>query len=809
MGSFAKTINNATIVGERAVVVTHGNTTTKLGSFIDGGWGYAIHNPKTPRPWINVMSNGRFGLVLSQAGSGFSWIENCQFKRINRWDQDLVADAHGTYFYIQDVQRPEQIWSATYQPTRIEADHESVEHYPGYTKFLRSVDGISSELTIFIPSGTDAQVAILKLRNDRSSIAKLRMASYIDWWLGNNGEGHREFNRLFVETEFHRNYTIAWKHPNLPEGKRETEHLTFVAYHAVIGADVEAWCGDKAAFFGSPASPQAPQGLIDGKAGEITGRWDDPIASAWVRAELQPGEEKTIVFMIGAAKNTADAKAAIQSMTVHDALEAFEATKLHWRNQLSECVVTTPNEEFNTLVNIWFPYQAEAGRIDARCAYYQQGGAYGYRDQLQDSLMFLATNPAKTLHQLRLHAAAMYEDGGVRHWWFPDVPVFCHSHHSDTCLWLAFGLLSYIEETNDLQSLNEKLPFLSRETEQPESMGTLLEHVKRGIGRALSKLSPRGIPLIGAGDWNDGLSHAGIEGKGESVWMAMFLYDILNRWSPILSEMGDEAAATEYKAAAERLQKAVEAHGWDGDWYIAGTNDTGSAFGSKAAKEGSIFLNPQTWSVLTQIASPERQATAMSSAMTHLRKPYGALLLAPAFTKVDPYIGYITRYAPGLRENGGVYSHASTWAVMALVRVDQLEEAFNLYQAMCPNKPDDQAMHYTAEPYVMPGNVDGPDSPHEGRAGWTWYTGSAAWMRRVALDELLGIRATREGLVIHPRGRKEWKQYSVVRPFRGNTYCITVIKDDSGPSMTVNGKAHEGPLNSAPNGETIEVVVRH
>lgn len=809
MGSFAKSTSNALIAGDRAVITAPMGKTHPLGHFAEDGWGYRITNPRTPRPWINVLSNKRYGLVVSQAGSGFSWIENCQFKRINRWDQDLVADAHGKYFYIQEIQSPEEIWSATYQPTQTEAESEAITHYPGYSVFDRSVNGIESSLSIFIPEDLDAEIVILKLKNTRSVTARLRVASYIDWWLGNNGEGHREFNRLFIETTFGANHTVAWKHPNLPEGKRETEHLTFVAFHAVVGADLEAWSGDKAAFLGTPASPQKPQALITGNPGEITGRWDDPIASAWVRADLAPGEERTIIFVTGAAKTVQEAEKIANSITVHDAMKAFDDTKREWQQRLTACQVTTPDRDFDTLVNIWFPYQAETGRVDARCAYYQQGGAYGYRDQLQDSLMFLATDPAKTLHQLKLHASAMYDDGGVRHWWFPDVPVYCHSHHSDTCLWLAFGMLSYLDETNDLDCLTEQISFLSRETEQPGTEGTMVEHVKRGIARALGKRSERGIPLIGAGDWNDGLSHAGIDGKGESVWMAMFLFDVMKHWAPILHEIGDHETAKQYELEAENLRQAVEAHGWDGEWYVAGTDDTGAAFGSHKAAEGSIFLNPQTWSVLTNIGSKERQATAMQSAMSKLNKPYGALLLAPAFTKVNPYIGYITRYAPGLRENGGVYSHASTWAVMALVRVGELEKAFQLYQAMCPNKPDDTAVHYTAEPYVMPGNVDGPDSPHEGRAGWTWYTGSAAWMRRVALDELLGIRATREGLVIHPRGRKEWKQYSVVRPFRGNTYRITVIKDGSEPSMTVNGQTHVGPLCIAPVGETIEVVVRH
>jgi cellobiose phosphorylase len=385
------------------------------------------------------------------------------------------------------------------------------------------------------------------------------------------------------------------------------------------------------------------------------------------------------------------------------------------------------------MCNSWLPYQAIAGRLFAKCAYYQQGGAYGYRDQLQDSLMLLDWDPAHTLLQLGRHAEAMYEDGGVRHWWHPGTDIFVRSHHSDTCLWLAFGVLAYLETTNDTAALDEDFAFLSRETEKPSSHGTLWAHCLRGIDRTLSKLSPRGLPLLGAGDWNDGLSHAGIEGIGESVWLAMFLFDILTRWQPFLEKTGQHDVARKFADAAVGLKQAVNDHAWDGEWYIAGTRDDGKPFGSHTCEEGKIFLNPQTWAVISGIAPPERVEQAMNSVRKHLLCPFGALLLQPAYSKVDPYIGYITRYAPGLRENGGVYSHASTWAIKAFTMIDDQETALAIYRGMLPPlRAEADVELYAAEPYVMPGNVDGPDSPYKGRAGWTWYTGSAAWMVRVA-----------------------------------------------------------------------------
>jgi cellobiose phosphorylase len=324
-----------------------------------------------------------------------------------------------------------------------------------------------------------------------------------------------------------------------------------------------------------------------------------------------------------------------------------------------------------------------------------------------------------------------------------------------------------------------------------------------GIHRALGKRSSRGLPLIGAGDWNDGLSHAGIDGKGESVWLAMFLFDILNRLNPVLREMGMGEEASLHAQAASELQEAVDRHAWDGEWFIAGTRDDGKPLGSRTCTDGAISLNPQTWSVISGIASKERQEQAIDSVRKQLLKPYGALLLAPAYRKVDPYVGYITRYAPGLRENGGVYSHASTWAIQALAMLGDVEGAYGLFRGMMPPLRSSQNPDlYASEPYVMPGNIDGPDSPYEGRAGWTWYTGSAAWMRRMAVERILGVRATREGLLISPSLPNGWTGFTMRRPFRGDVLAIAVEGRHTSyeivaPGADMNGAFINGPGNGS------------
>jgi len=703
------------------------------GYFDAGSKEFVITDVLTPRPWANVMSNDKYGLVLSQAGGGFSWADNCQLYRISRWEQDLVQDAYGRYLYIQDLDAPSDLWSTTYQPTRRSADIDEVRHGLGSTTFIREFNGLRTEHTVFVPREDCAEVWIVEVQNLTDQPRRIRLGSYLEWHLGSIGDWHREFHRLFMESRGAGKTLVAWKHPGLVEHKRTEAQEPLRSFVSWSGVDGVLWVTDKQEWLGRAGSPAAPRAFFGDVSLSTTARWDEPVAGGLASIELGPNESRTIVITIGAAPSEA---AALELSGKYDADSArieLAATLKGWHDRCAAMNVATGDEAIDFMSNSWLPYQAIAGRLWAKCAYYQQGGAYGYRDQLQDSLMLLDSDPARTLVQLGRHAEAMYEDGGVRHWWHPDTDIFVHSHHSDTCLWLSYGVLAYLDATGNTAALDDNYRFLSRETEKPGEQGSLWNHCLRGINRALSRRSSRGLPLLGAGDWNDGLSHAGIDGKGESVWMAMFLFDILKRFAPILRSLGQPETADRFESEAASLQAAVNEHAWDGEWYIAGTRDDGKPFGSHVCESGKIFLNPQTWAVITGIAPADRAERALLSVREHLLTDFGALLLQPAYSQVDPYIGYITRYAPGLRENGGVYSHASTWAVWAFAKAGDMDTAKAIYKGMLPQlRSQADADLYAAEPYVMPGNVDGPDSPYAGRAGWTWYTGSAAWMVRVA-----------------------------------------------------------------------------
>lgn len=768
---------------------------------------FVLSSLHTPRPWTNVLSNGDYGLVLSHTGGGFSWRRNSQLERLTRWEQDLAVDAYGRWLYLYESST-DSLFSTTFAPLREPAEFETVRHGLGYTVFERRFADLRTSHTVFVPEGACAEHWLVEVENRSGRDRELRLGGYLEWFLGPQGDWHREFHRLFVSLEAADRALFAWKRPGLVEGARVPSDPALVAYLAVAGLEGLRWFGDKAQWLGPEGRLERPEALIDGRAPHNTGRWDDPAGAFTAPLALPAGATVRFAVTLGAEDALACARGAAEIPLAEIERRLSETRDFH-RERCGALQIETGDPAFDLMNNGWLPFQAEVGRMKARCAYYQQGGAYGYRDQLQDSLALLETDPGVTERQIALHAEAMYEDGGVRHWWHPGTEIFVPSHHSDTCLWLAYATLEHLEETGDFEALARPLRFLSRETQGFAGQATLLDHCRRGIQRFLDDRTDRGLPRIRGGDWNDGLSHVGIDGKGESVWLAMFGYLILNRFAEVLTRTGDAAGAAEYQAEAERLRVAVETHGWDGEWYLAGTRDDGRPFGSQENREGRIFLNPQTWAVISGIASPERAAQAMGAVRRHLIKPYGALLLSPAYAEVDPFIGYITRYAPGLRENGGVYSHASTWAVQALAQMGDSEGAQALYRSMLPPvRAAADASRYQAEPYVMPGNVDGSDSPYEGRAGWTWYTGSAAWMRRIGVRWILGVRPEWDGLTIAPSRSAGLGRVSLVRPFRGDRFYIA-IEPGARHRLLVDGAEHPGgPIPASGEGRDREVVAQ-
>jgi len=451
----------------------------------------------------------------------------------------------------------------------------------------------------------------------------------------------------------------------------------------------------------------------------------------------------------------------------------FDEVHQRWAALLGTVEVSTPDDAMNIMQNTWLKYQAISGRMWGRTAYYQTGGAYGFRDQLQDSALWLVIDPGETKKQILLHARHQFTDGTVYHWWHPISEIGLRNQISDNLLWMPFVLNSYLDETNDFSILESREPYVNDQTP-----ATVYDHCARAIDRALDRFSGRGLPLIGGGDWNDGLSAVGLDMKGESVWLGHFLHRILCDFSSIAEKCGDQGRAERYTSRAAELRTRLNTVAWDGEYYIGATKDSGEKLGSSENAEGTIWLNPQTWAIIGEVADKPRAHQVMDVVEEKLEHEIGPLLLYPAYKTPDKEIGYLTRYAPGVRENGGVYTHGATWAVIAAAMLGRGGSAYRIYSKLTPvyrgSKPD----QYFAEPYVTAGNIEGPDSAFYGRGGWTWYSGSATWLFRVGLEWILGVRATRDGLLIDPCIPKSWKGYTVRRRFRGITYNITVRNPD-------------------------------
>ncbi len=745
------------------------------GHFSEDGREYVITDPRPPRPWVNVVANPRAGFVVSQTGSGFSFIENSQLAAVTRWRQDLVEDLSGKFLYVKDADSGD-LWSLSPAPAWAPFDSFACRHGFGYTAFETSRSGIDGTWTLFCHANEPAEIWRVSLRNASGRPRRLLLCGVLEWCCGVAPSPRREFGKLFLETKFDgdRRAIVArnhmWDVPSERFGHWNTS-FPFVSAFSTSEEVVSAQ-GDKAAFQGRYGSLRAPAALL-GKGGPPAfGRHEDPVAALVVEVVLAPGESRTIGFAL-ATSESEEAAAELGSRFVRDeeSRRALEEVTASWRTRLAAHRMESPDPIFDAVVNDWARYQAIAARLWARCGYYQQSGAFGFRDQLQDSQVFLTIDPGRCREQIRLHAGHQFRDGSVVHWWHPLTEQGLATKMTDDLLWLAFVSASFMKETGDFSILKDEAPFLDE-----EGAFSLKEHVERAFRRVFSRMSPRGIPLIGAGDWNDGLSAMGLLDKGESVWLGEFLAGLLADWSEISRRTGAPALAEDFAERRAALVAALNTHAWDGSWYRRGTLDDGSVLGSARNRVGRIFLNAQTWAILNDVAPKDRAAACLAAVKEHLVTEAGALLLAPAFDRPVPEIGYITRYGPGLRENGGVYTHAATWAIAAAAKAKDAALVEKLLVAIHPANKDPE--RYAAEPYVLPGNVDGPASPHHGRAGWTWYTGSAAWLHRVVAEWVFGVRPGWDGLTIDPCLPPSWRSAKMVRPWRGVSLEIEIARGE-------------------------------
>ena len=749
----------------------------KYGHFSDSGASYTVTDWRTPRPWINVISNGQWGVTVSQAGGGYSWLEHSMLNRITRWQQDTVGDHCGKFLLLRDNDTGRS-WSITPQPLKPAFEKYSCVHGMGYTVFNTRAFGIEAEWTIFVPQNMKCEVWTLKLKNVSGKKRNISLISYLELLLGVFPDWHREFHNLFVKTKFDKkNKAILadsnlWTAP-LPGDAGWNKGWPFTAVFAA-SAEPSSFTCDKEEIFGAYNSWHDARFLKEGGAmSGRTGMGFEPVVSMKFDLELADGASEEINFMLGALRHDTfkkDYPAYMKALRKPQAL--LKETKEHWLEICSRFKVKTPEPAIDALINYWLKYQTISCRLLGRTAYYQCGGAFGFRDQLQDSQLYLVLDPARTKAQIKEHSTHQKKDGTVQHWWHPISEEGRFTDISDDLLWLPFVVAGYISETADAGILKEKAAYYDG------GSGTVYEHCLASIERVLKRLSPRGLTLMGEGDWNDGLNGVGVKWKGESVWLAQFFVHVLNSFTEICAGQDkDKKRSARYASAAQDLKKALRKHAFKGDRFMLATKDSGEILGMESCKQGKIHLNPQTWAVISGVVEGEEAKKLLALTEKRLYRDYGVLLFTPAYSVVDKNIGYLTRYAPGIRENGGVYTHAATWAIWAQALAGNTEKVYDTVARLCPPLLSmKDADKYKGEPYVTPGNIEGPESIHEGKGAWTWYSGSSAWLFKCITERLLGVRVEHGKLVVDPKLPAHWDGFTMERLVRGRRTRITVGK---------------------------------
>lgn len=729
----------------------------------------------TPAPWVNVIANPDFGTLVSESGSATTWSMNAHEFRLTPWPNDPVTDPNTEAIYIRDDKG--HVWSPTLLPTRGSGTYR-VRHGFGYSVFEHSEHNIDSELLIFVAMDMPIKFSVLRLRNTENHSCTLSVTGYVEWVLGDE----RVKTRMHVITkrDTETGALLAGNRYNTDFGER-------TAFFDVDDGTSD-FCGDRADFFGRHGSRAAPAALAQAELSRRVGAALDPCAALRVRIELEPGQEHIVIFRLGAAASPHDAQDLVLRGRERAAADtALETVHQYWRRTLGTVQVRTADPTLDVLANGWLLYQLISSRLWGRTAFYQSSGAFGFRDQLQDVMALVHAAPDLVREHLLRSAARQFVEGDVQHWWHPPSGKGVRTRCSDDFLWLALVTSRYVETTGDRSVLDEPCHYLSSpalkddETSRYEvpavsdDTSSLYEHCVRAIRHGL-RYGQHGLPLMGSGDWNDGMDQVGVDGKGESVWMAFFLITVLKKFAPLADKHGDEAFARRCEREATQLSERTEAAAWDGKWYLRAWFDDGTVLGSAANSECQIDSIAQSWSVLSGSAPAERARGAMASLDQHLvrRDARVIQLLDPPFDKSVPSPGYIQGYVPGVRENGGQYTHAAVWAAMAFASLGDATRAWDLFAILNPVRHADNVTSvatYKVEPYVVAGDVYAFE-PHAGRGGWSWYTGSAGWMYRLILESLSGFERRGNTLRINPLLRPDEANFDIDYRFGSTTYFI-------------------------------------
>ncbi|MGH6924641.1 MAG: GH36-type glycosyl hydrolase domain-containing protein [Propylenella sp.] len=751
----------------------------------------------TPAPWINVIANPGFGFQVAVEGSGYTWAESSRENRLTPWSNDPVGDPAGESIYVRDEMTGD-LWCATAQPIR-DGGTYIARHGRGYSRFEHRANGIALELLQYVPLADPIKISRLTIKNLSASPRILSVTAYAEWVLGTT----RGASGPFVATEIDATTgAMLARNPwSIPFSGR-------VAF-ADLGGMQTAWTADRTEFLGRNGGPAAPAALVGrSPLSGATGAGLDPCAALQSVVEIGAGATTEIVSFIGQCGSSAEAQALITRYRSIDLDAVLDEVTEHWETLLGAVQIKTPDRAMDIMLNGWLLYQTLACRIWARSAFYQASGAYGFRDQLQDGMALTFARPDETRRHILRTAARQFVQGDVQHWWLPHSGQGVRTRISDDRVWLAFATATYIACADDAAILDEDVPFLDGPLLRPgehdaffqpmisDESASLFEHCARGLDQCLELTGEHGLPLIGTGDWNDGMNKVGEGGKGESVWLGWLMVRTIELFAP-LAEGRAADRVRRWRAHAASVREALEREAWDGEWYRRATFDDGTWLGSNASEECRIDSVAQSWAVLSGAADPARATAAMASLERHLvRRGDGlALLFTPPFDKTPLDPGYIKGYPPGLRENGGQYSHAAMWAILAFAKLgagDKAAELFALLNPINHARTPEEIERYKVEPYVVAADVYSV-SPHVGRGGWTWYTGSAAWMYRAGIEGILGVRREGAFLIVDPCVPPAWPGFEATVKLGSARYHLWL----ENPSRRCRGIAH-AVLDGAP-----------
>jgi cyclic beta-1,2-glucan synthetase len=743
----------------------------------------------TPAPWLNVISNGHdFGFQVTETGAGFTWSVNSRENRLTPWSNDAVSDPPGEVIYLRDEDTG-TVWTPTPLPIR-EAGPHVIRHGQGYTVFERTSHGLAHELLQFVPLDATVKISLLRLRNQTDRKRRLSVTSYNELVLGVG----RSTSAPFIITEVdEQTGTIFARNPY------NNEFAGRVAFVEMSEVERNVTC-DRKEFVGRNGSLSDPAALRRARLSGRSGAGLDPCAAMQAFIELAPGESRSIVILLGEGETREEASAlAARFKQVAEVNRSFERVINHWDNLLGAIEVHTPDAAMDTLLNRWLLYQTLACRVWSRSAFYQSGGAYGFRDQLQDVMALVYSEPGIARGQILRAAARQFKEGDVQHWWHPPTGRGVRTRFSDDLLWLPFVTNFYVEVTGDGSVLDEVVPFIEAPLLEPDvsesytqptvsnEKASVYEHCARALDRSLGT-GAHGLPLMGSGDWNDGMNRVGHQGTGESVWVGWFLHTTLGGFAPFCEARNETMRLTAYRAHMTNLKKALEEEGWDGGWYRRAYFDDGTPLGSAENEECRIDSIVQSWGVISGAADPTRAARSMSAVEEYLiRRGDGLVILfTPPFDKSELDPGYIKGYVPGVRENGGQYTHAALWTLIAYAKLGDGDRAGELFALLNPisHASTRAGLHkYKAEPYVAAGDVYAVP-PHTGRGGWTWYTGSSSWMYRAGLESILGFDLHGERLRIEPCIPRSWRGYEI-NYRRGQTRYAIKVENPFGVSRGV------------------------